>query len=64
MTEQAAEVVEQTVRFLLLAGERADTLNPSTAQRHYERVLDLVSPEDPRRGGRFAAVGVRALTLR
>jgi tetratricopeptide (TPR) repeat protein len=49
MTEQAAETVEPTVRFLLLAAERAETLDPATAQRHYDRVLGLMAPEDSRR---------------
>jgi class 3 adenylate cyclase/tetratricopeptide (TPR) repeat protein len=49
MTDRAAEMVEPTVRFLVLAAERAKTLNPTVAGRHYEKALGLMFSEDPSR---------------
>jgi tetratricopeptide (TPR) repeat protein len=45
------------VRFLLLAARRAQTLNPTVAQRHYEKVLGLISEDDPRRADVLLGLG-------
>jgi len=48
-TEIAGELVEPTVRYLALAGERAWPLDVATAERHYAQALGIADPGDPRR---------------
>ena len=46
---RAVEFVEPTIRFVLLAAEKAEGLDVTTARRHYEKALDLMPTADPRR---------------
>ncbi|HZJ51652.1 MAG TPA: tetratricopeptide repeat protein, partial [Actinomycetota bacterium] len=48
-TEQAEELEEPAIRFLLLAGDRALDLDVARAQLHLEKAWSLLSPHDPRR---------------
>jgi class 3 adenylate cyclase/tetratricopeptide (TPR) repeat protein len=57
MRARAAETVEATVHFLVLAAQRAATLNPTTARRLYERGLELMSSQDARRADVLLGLG-------
>ena len=43
------ELRDRTVRFLLLAGERAQRVDARSAERHLLAAVDLIPAEDPRR---------------
>jgi len=62
LTEQAAELVEPTIRLLVLAGDRATDLDVERALEHYQRALRLLAPEDSNRPGVLLKLG-RALGL-
>jgi class 3 adenylate cyclase/tetratricopeptide (TPR) repeat protein len=48
-TEQAEELEEQAIPFLILAGDKALDIDVARAQQHLERVWRLLSSDDPRR---------------